>query len=462
MTAKRPLALLLSLTLASGLSHAQSPQGKLELSLEPNSPSKPTPSVLETAEVAEAVVHKSPSSEPVVTKAQSPRIERSILETPRISTPTVVSPAKLHTVSQTSTPDQPKPIAITIATNVARGSQTTVSSQVSNATSSELIRQRFPNGQPQIERWVTEDSKGNIVNHGSYIEYDTAGNTHISGNYKLGLRDGVWNQRITTQTIQKLVGPLDKAFTEPFVSQANFKDGQLDGLWTITDGQGKQLIAWHYSADARHGLSLRFNGRGDVTESITYKNNLADGAAKISSGTGEPTSTQFADGLMLKQVDKWHPAVTGKPRMLQSQELHLVPMPHNIASSDWSNSRIEYRATAGIEPIRHGLAVTFYTNGQRESEGNYDYGRRTGTFAWWYPNGQQKTVGDYVNDLEHDAWTWWHENGMKQASGKFVEGQKVSEWSLWSPEGKLVKRTLSEENTQVAGKPRSGEPIQQR
>ncbi|MEZ6075779.1 MAG: hypothetical protein R3C56_08895 [Pirellulaceae bacterium] len=45
--------------------------------------------------------------------------------------------------------------------------------------------------------------------------------------------------------------------------------------------------------------------------------------------------------------------------MLQSQESQLVPMPFNVASSDWANSSITYQSAAATEPIRHGLAITF-------------------------------------------------------------------------------------------------------
>jgi len=139
----------------------------------------------------------------------------------------------------------------------------------------------------------------------------------------------------------------------------------------------------------------------------------------------------------------------------------LVPSSLNVAHSDWDASTVAYQSVAATETIRHGMAVTFYPNGQRESEGSYDHGRRTGTFAWWYANGQQKTVGEYRDDREHSDWAWWHENGMKQASGMFVDGRKVDEWSLWSAEGKLVKRTQAPEEQQVAGREAS-EPVQNR
>ncbi len=328
-----------------------------------------------------------------------------------------------------------------------------------DAGSAELIRQRFPNGKPQIERWVAEDADGNLVNHGKYVEFDEKGATVTAGSYVYGKQDGEWTKRLSLEEAQQLAKKLDKSFAAPFSSRATFKAGKLDGDWTLSDARGNLLFAWTYRDGVREGQSAEFNSKGEVVVSINYKNNLADGPAKIEV-SGAPA--QFTQGLMVRQADQWYPAEHGKNRTLKSQESQLVPVPFNIASSNWNENKIEYQPTTSTQPVKHGLSVMFYSNGQRESEGNYDHGRRSGTFAWWYPNGQQKTVGEYRNDVEESNWTWWHENGMKQASGLFVEGKKKDEWSLWNEQGKLVSRTHADDVKNVAQKPSTESTIQNR
>jgi antitoxin component YwqK of YwqJK toxin-antitoxin module len=450
MTSKKQWTMFLSVAVASSVARAQPPANDIPLSLD-----QPTISIVESVIEGSVVVEAKPelqSQTELVRKTPQPaRIERSVLETPRIEA-VPVAPPTANGVART------KALLIGHGTEIG-GSDSKAEESVSEAptdAAAEMIRQRFANGKPQVERWVVEDSKGNIVNHGKYVEYDSQGAVVSSGSYVYGKREGKWTKQINAEQTKNLVGAHDKGFVAPFTSLATFKDGQLDGEWSVVDAQARVVSVWSYTAGVRNGPSWLYNVGGEVTQSITYKDNLADGPARMATEGEAAKDTVFTDGLMLRQVDKWFPAVAGKPRVLQSQESQLVLMPLNVVSSDWANSSVTFQSSA-TEPIRHGLAVTFYANGQRESQGSYDRGRRSGTFAWWYANGQQKTVGEYIDDAENSEWTWWHENGMKQASGMYADGRKVEEWSLWSPEGKLVQRTVPRDAAQVAGRNTAGE-----
>lgn len=454
MTSNKKWSVFLSVAVVSTAAHAQPPAKDSALTLDAPAISI-VRSIIEESTVttpAESLASDK-STEPL--RLQPTRIERSVLHTPRIEAVPVGPPV-------TGLQSQPQARLAGHAIESAEEESGVESGGVSEAqvaNAAELIRQRFPNGKPQIERWVTEDNQGNIVNHGKYTEYDGQGTVIASGSFVYGEREGEWNKQIVEAQIRQLTGAIDKGFVAPYQSRASFTAGQLDGEWTIVDGKGLVVVSWMYSGGVREGVSTHFNSAGEVTQSITYKNNLADGPALYADSSGSAKETQFTNGLMLRQVDKWHPVVGNKPRVLQSQEWHLVPMPLNVASSDWNGSQVEFQSTVGSTPIRHGMSTTFYASGQREFEGNYDHGQRVGTFAWWYPNGQQKTVGEYREDKEHSDWTWWHENGMKQASGMFADGRKVDEWSQWSPAGTLVKRTTPNDGAQVAERTLTGEPV---
>lgn len=404
MTAKKTLSAFLSLAVAYSAAHAQDQSLVIEL---------PPYSVLDTAAGKSAEKLSSP-------------IERK-------ESPKLIADAQIERV-------QP---AQTIADANAEIDYA--------ANAAELIRQRFANGKIQLERWVIEDAHGNIVNHGSYVEYDQQGNSVASGEFVYGQREGTWSKQLTAEQTRELAGHLDEGFSAPFISKATFEDGLLQGVWTISDSRGNLVTSWSYEAGNRDGVSSLRNSKGEVVQSVTYRMNVAHGPAKIGF-KGEPAKeTVLTEGMLLRQVDKWYPAVAGKQAVLQSQEWQLVPIPMNVVSSEWYANEVRLELPAGAETVRHGMAVTFYSNGQRESEGSYDHGLRNGTFAWWYANGQQKTVGEYRDDVENGDWNWWHENGMKQASGLFANGKRVDEWSLWTAEGKLVQRTnASKSETQVA------------
>lgn len=318
--------------------------------------------------------------------------------------------------------------------------------------SGELVRQRFPNGKVQIERWVIESAKGDLVNHGSYIQFNIKGEVVAKGNFVLGARDGEWTQQLSAEDAQRLSGSSSlPGFRPPFASKANFNRGQLDGDWTCVDAQGNPVFVWAFQAGQRQGTSTYFNVQGEVVQSIHYVNNMADGPAKIVMKPGQAAEDiTFENGRMLRRIENFYPPTQGKERALRSQDWFLVATPYNLLSHDWAENLVEYQTYDKQDRIRHGRSVTYYPNGQTESEGQYARGKRLGTFVWWYPNGQQKTVGEYQEDSEEGEWRWWHENGMREASGRYVQGQMVDEWSVWDSGGRLVKRSQLGENSRMA------------
>ncbi len=314
----------------------------------------------------------------------------------------------------------------------------------------EMVVQRFANGKPQVERWVSEDEFGDFVNHGKYTEYDPSGKVVASGEYYFGKQQGGWTKTISASQAHQLTGAVDKGFGEPFSSSANFDKGMLNGDWTVSDARGKLLLVWSFENGKRHGNSTVFNSKGEVIQSITYDHDLADGPAKVNLKEGGLTETNFSKGMLLHKNDKWYPAQKGKQRVLRLQENVLVPAHLNLVASDWNNNQVTFTNRDETEPVRHGVVVSYYSNGQRESESHYDQGKRSGQFSWWYSNGQPKITGAYQDDSEHGEWTWWHENGMKQASGIYAFGVRTNEWSIWNAEGRLVQRTIAGVDTQIA------------
>jgi antitoxin component YwqK of YwqJK toxin-antitoxin module len=84
---------------------------------------------------------------------------------------------------------------------------------------------------------------------------------------------------------------------------------------------------------------------------------------------------------MRHHVEQWYPAGQGGKRTLKSQDWFLVPTPLNLAAHDWEVNRIEHQIVDQDDKIRHGPSVSYYPNGIRQSQGQYEYGERAGTFA---------------------------------------------------------------------------------
>lgn len=316
--------------------------------------------------------------------------------------------------------------------------------------SAELVKERFPNGKVRIEKYVAESERGDFVNHGKYVEYNEAGDVLVSGFYAKGQPDGQWQKIIDAKQVQQLSQSNLAGFQAPFTSQATYVNGRLSGDWSCTDSKGKWLFVWAFKEGKRDGLSSWFNAKSEIVQSVPYRSNLVDGMAKIPRGN-QLVELEFRQGKQQETVPTYYDAAKGRSRAVKSQDDYLIPSELNIESQSFAENEVQYTPVDKSQMVRHGKSVTYYSNGKTASEGQYDNGKRTGSFQWWYPNGQKSIEGSYQNDIEHGEFTWWHENGMKKAIGAFDLGSKLSNWKGWTPEGKLV-RSVEMEPKQTANR----------
>lgn len=87
-------------------------------------------------------------------------------------------------------------------------------------------------------------------------------------------------------------------------------------------------------------------------------------------------------------------------------------------------------------PVRE---IHYYENGQLKLKGEYESGKRTGTWTFWYQNGNIWSTGEYTKGLEHGKKTVYHENGKKYYEGTLHMGKRTGVWKFWDEEGKLIK-----------------------
>ena len=77
-----------------------------------------------------------------------------------------------------------------------------------------------------------------------------------------------------------------------------------------------------------------------------------------------------------------------------------------------------------------GKAVSFYSNGEKEWEGNYKDGKLEGFTKWWYENGQKGMEGNWRDGKKEGLWTDWYENGQKQVERNYKDGKLMEAKSL--------------------------------
>ena len=104
-----------------------------------------------------------------------------------------------------------------------------------------------------------------------------------------------------------------------------------------------------------------------------------------------------------------------------------------------------------------GEGVSYYSNGQKKSEGTFKDGGYDGKWTYWYENGQIRSEETYKDGKEDGKWTRWHENGQKRSEGTYKDGERDRKWTDWYKngqkkwegtykDGKWIKRTWWDED----------------
>jgi len=300
----------------------------------------------------------------------------------------------------------------------------------------EVIKERFPNGKVRIEREVTQDAAGNYLNHGPWKMWDQRGNLMAQGEYRYGDRTGTWVRwyRGTSEAPLLRTAPY-KDFAGPFVSQATFQNGQLNGYWTLYDGKLRKISQWRFVDGHRHGLSVWWHANGRKMREIQFRDGDIDGHLAEWSPEGAVVLKEtYQAGRKLGQKTAHYR--DGKQK--KSQGMYLFAKDAEKTPDDWWNCKLVVTIKTGKDE-RHGPWTSWHPNGQHQLEGTYEHDLQVGLFTWWHANGQKALEGRYDQGKQDGAWIWWYTNGQKSISGKYARGNPMGRWTWWGEDGRVAQ-----------------------
>lgn len=77
-----------------------------------------------------------------------------------------------------------------------------------------------------------------------------------------------------------------------------------------------------------------------------------------------------------------------------------------------------------MHPINYtGIWLSWYDSGQKQYDGYFLNGTKTGKSIDWYENGQKCTEGDYSVGKKVGKWTSWHANGHKCYEREYIDNK---------------------------------------
>ncbi|TWT87712.1 MORN repeat variant [Pseudobythopirellula maris] len=308
----------------------------------------------------------------------------------------------------------------------------------------EIIRERFPDGKVSVEREVTLDENENYVNHGEWRMFDRQGNVSAEGRYHYGKRVGPWQRWHNASTSKTVKSFPFNRFKGPFLSQATYTDGVLDGAWIILDADNRKVMQVSIEDGKRHDVTITWSPGGDIIRQQAYEHGVPVGdVLELRGGAKEMERiATYLDGRKLVEKKANHPRTRNKKLV----ESYLEPKTVLKNADDfWTLTFAEYELQG--EAVRHGLSQHWHPNGQLEQQGEYRMGEKVGRFTYWHANGQKRSEGAYADDKQDGAWVWWHANGQKAAIGHYAGGELVDRWRWWGENGQLAKQKAYGDST---------------
>lgn len=301
--------------------------------------------------------------------------------------------------------------------------------------STEVINERYPDGTVKIRREMKQDEAGNYIRHGEWKMWDQQGNLVAEGEYKDNERHGPWTRWYGANDAAMFSQSPYNRFEAPFVSHATFKDGKLNGTWSIYDGEERVISEWEFIDGMRDGTVVWYHPHGQKLEEVTYSDGLIDGHMKIWNGDGElTTDDEYQKGRKLAVKTEKHPNGTKKT---EGMYLHAEYVVKTV--DDWWEAKPATFTTKG-EDERHGAFTAWHENGQKHFEGEFKNDLRIGEFTYWYSNGQKRLQGSYELGKPDGRWVWWHTNGQKATQGQYVKGEPQGPWAYWKEDGQLHQK----------------------
>jgi antitoxin component YwqK of YwqJK toxin-antitoxin module len=312
----------------------------------------------------------------------------------------------------------------------------TESSEGDAEEAAEVIKDRYPNGSVRIERQVTQDAQGNYLNHGTWKNWDERGNLIAQGQYEYGNRTGVWIRWYRSVQDANILAKLPYSqFVGPFISQATFKNDQLDGLWTIYDGKTHKISQWSFVAGKRQGPSTWWYANGKKMREANFQNGDMDGEyLEWAPDATLRVKETFESGRKLAVKTSYYNG--GKVKKSEGMYLFAKDVEHS--PDDWWNCKLVTTVKTGKDE-KHGAWTAWFQSGQPQLEGNYENDLQVGQFTWWHSNGQRALQGEFARGKQVGKWTWWHANGQKKIEGEYANGNPSGRWTWWKEDGRVVQ-----------------------
>ncbi len=327
-----------------------------------------------------------------------------------------------------------------------------------NGTGVEVIRQRYPNGKVQIERYVAQDEEGNFYNDGPWKLFNQRGQVLAQGQFEKGVMTGTWERWHPVGSGGVFQTKPFTLFKGPFSSTATFINGKLDGVWAMFDQFQRKILEIPYKNGLRDGTATWWYPESTKMRVINFKEGLLDGPLfEWDEQNLLVRNEEYIGGKKVIRKTTFY-----RPNQKQSESFYLDAEQHLEGDDSWWEARPAPYIKTGT-PVQHGPTYAWHANGQPKMRGSYQNNIPVGDFVWWHDNGQRELVGSYRDGLKVGQWLGWHANGVKSFQGTFENDRRVGLWIWWDEDGQVRAKKdfdIQPESTDVLAEPQQNPDVE--
>ncbi len=313
-----------------------------------------------------------------------------------------------------------------------------------------IYQEWFPNGRMKIETHLIEGmadihdlAQATWVFEGASKVWDDQGNLIAEFSYEKGLLHNPAQYFFPNGQLQKMIP---------------YRQGEIHGMLQVFDEHGNLLEEIPHvngekegSATAfwtpKHLLSKEFYEHGRLIHASYY---APDGTSIAEINDGQGKQAQFKEGQLYALIHFSCGIPEGDVELFYSNgtlKCSYVVKDGKKNGEEWEY----YLSEKGQRPMPklclhwnedriQGQVKTWYSNGQIESQREFNGSKKQGVCFAWYKNGDLMLVEEYENDLLIKA--SYYKKGDKKIVSKIESGKGIA--SLYTSDGIFLKKVTYE------------------
>lgn len=247
--------------------------------------------------------------------------------------------------------------------------------------------------------------------HGPFVRLYPDGSIEVSGAYIDGALDGTWERRHPTGTVAE---------------RGAYAAGKKDGIWRQTSASGALL--GEYTMQAGTGVEKRWYESGALYSELALRDGVPHGTAKQHAPEGGVLEiSRYANGKLDGS------RTTGTQRTLRIEESFQNGVRHG-SRKIWQFHLLLAEENYDRAGRLDGAYTLWRTKKITRAKGEYDKGKRIGTWTWRDRADRKEREGAYAAGKRDGTWTEWWE-GKPTFQGTYASGKPDGTFTYWDRAG---------------------------